>query len=270
VVRLDEIFRQGRPELDRARRTASTRASCPSRRRRGRGTSTSSRRHAGVILDPHHHPGARPHPAASARPVPRRAGAGAMNRSELGTRQLNARLQEVLNPPRRAECSAWLDLPPPATRCCRPSRLPEEVFNGDICGVAASTRRSRGDGSSTPAGCTLSETGWLTLAFATTIHQSPGLEYPACDSACTRALPECCFAAATCCTPASRAARSWSCWSASRKCAGHGRAARTRPALQRPGLAAAGRGEPRLATHRRAPGEGASAKLAQASITPSW
>ena len=62
-----------------------------------------------------------------------------MNRSELGVRNLNAVLQEVLNPPAgQPEVAAVrLDVPRRRQGDADAEQLPEEVFNGDIGRVAA-------------------------------------------------------------------------------------------------------------------------------------
>jgi exodeoxyribonuclease V alpha subunit len=109
-----------------------------------------------------------------------------MNRSELGVRNLNARLQEVLNPPGPAAA-------PEVQRFGWTFRVGDkvlqtvnnyqkEVFNGDIGRLAAidtvdqeviveyDGRQIRYD---------FGELDELALAFALTIHKAQGSEYPA-------------------------------------------------------------------------------------------
>jgi exodeoxyribonuclease V alpha subunit len=107
-----------------------------------------------------------------------------MNRSELGARHLNARLQEVLNPPASG---------PEIHRYGRTFRAgakvlqtvnnyDKEVFNGDIGRVVRIDEVDQElvvdyDGRSVPYD--FGELDELGLAFALTVHKAQGSEYPA-------------------------------------------------------------------------------------------
>ena len=107
-----------------------------------------------------------------------------MNRSELGARNLNARLQEILNPPAGAhevERFGWKFRPGDKVMQTV-NNYDKDIFNGDIgrvvsidtedqeLVVAFDNREGRYD---------FSELDELVLAYATTIHKSQGSEYPA-------------------------------------------------------------------------------------------
>jgi exodeoxyribonuclease V alpha subunit len=107
-----------------------------------------------------------------------------MNRSELGARHLNARLQEVLNPPksgpeiRRYGWTFRLG----AKVLQTVNNYDKEVFNGDIGRVAAVDEVAQElvveyDGRSVVYD--FGELDELGLAFALTVHKSQGSEYPA-------------------------------------------------------------------------------------------
>jgi exodeoxyribonuclease V alpha subunit len=107
-----------------------------------------------------------------------------MNRSELGTQNLNARLQEVLNPQRgqatvqRFEAVYRVGDKVLQTR----NNYQKEVFNGDIGLVAAIDAEMQEvlvdfEGRAVPYD--FSELDELTLAYALSIHRSQGSEYPA-------------------------------------------------------------------------------------------
>jgi len=107
-----------------------------------------------------------------------------MNRSELGARHLNARLQEVLNPPRNE---------PEVERFGWTFRVDDKVlqtvndyqkvvFNGDIGCIAAIDAVDHEltvDYDGRPVVYDFGELDELALAFALTIHKSQGSEYPA-------------------------------------------------------------------------------------------
>ena len=89
---------------------------------------------------PHRHDGPRPHPGAlRPRPVPRRAGADADEPLRAGRASLNARLQEVLNPPTRrpeVERFGWTFRVGDKVMQTQ-NNYQKEVFNGDIGRIAA-------------------------------------------------------------------------------------------------------------------------------------
>jgi exodeoxyribonuclease V alpha subunit len=107
-----------------------------------------------------------------------------MNRSELGARNLNAKLQEVLNPPRSA---------PEVQRYGWSFRVGDkmlqtvndykkEVFNGDIGRITAVNEVDQEltvDYDGRPVVYDFGELDELALAYALTIHKSQGSEYPA-------------------------------------------------------------------------------------------
>lgn len=107
-----------------------------------------------------------------------------MNRSELGARNLNARLQEILNPAAgepEVERFGWKFRPGDKVMQTV-NNYDKDIFNGDIgrvvkidaeeqeMVVAFDNRESRYD---------FSELDELVLAYATTIHKAQGSEYPA-------------------------------------------------------------------------------------------
>ena len=146
----DRDLPPGGAELDRAGGPPrQRRARCPSRRRPGRAISTSSRRTTpAAILD-------RIVTMVRER-IPARFGLDPlrdvqvltpMNRSELGARNLNARLQEVLNPPRPAarrwQRFGWTFRVGDKVLQTR-NNYHKEVFNGDIGRVARHRRGGAG------------------------------------------------------------------------------------------------------------------------------
>ena len=107
-----------------------------------------------------------------------------MNRSELGARHLNTRLQEVLNPSQAA---------PEVQRFGWTFRLGDkvlqtvnnydkEVFNGDlgiVVRIDSQERELTIDYEGRAATYGYDELDQVTLAYATTVHKSQGSEYPA-------------------------------------------------------------------------------------------
>jgi exodeoxyribonuclease V alpha subunit len=107
-----------------------------------------------------------------------------MNRTELGVRNLNARLQEVFNPPRgQAEVQRFGWTFRVGDKVIQTqNNYQREVFNGDIGRVLAIDEGERAltaefDGR--PALYDFGELDELALAFACTIHKAQGSEYPA-------------------------------------------------------------------------------------------
>jgi exodeoxyribonuclease V alpha subunit len=107
-----------------------------------------------------------------------------MNRSALGARELNRRLQQVLNPPSpgpQVERFGWayrvgdkvLQLV---------NNYQKEVFNGDIGRISAIDEGDQEltvDYDGRPVAYDFDEMEELALAYALTIHKSQGSEYPA-------------------------------------------------------------------------------------------
>jgi len=107
-----------------------------------------------------------------------------MNRTELGVRNLNARLQEVFNPPRgQAEVQRFGWTFRVGDKVIQTqNNYQREVFNGDIGRVVAIDEGERAltaefDGR--PVSYDFGELDELALAFACTIHKAQGSEYPA-------------------------------------------------------------------------------------------
>src|SRR5262245_52986343 len=107
-----------------------------------------------------------------------------MNRTELGVRNLNARLQEVFNPPRgQAEVQRFGWTFRVGDKVIQTqNNYQREVFNGDIGRVVAIDEGERAltaefDGR--PVLYDFGELDELALAFACTIHKAQGSEYPA-------------------------------------------------------------------------------------------
>jgi exodeoxyribonuclease V alpha subunit len=107
-----------------------------------------------------------------------------MNRTELGTRNLNIQLQEVLNPARgsqEVERHGWtFRVGDKVLQTV--NNYDKEVFNGDIGRVVAIDRVDQEltveyDGR--PVVYDFGELDELTLAYACSIHKSQGSEYPA-------------------------------------------------------------------------------------------
>ena len=107
-----------------------------------------------------------------------------MNRSTLGARHLNARLQEVLNPPRpgpHVERYGWaFRLGDKVLQTVNDYQ--KEVFNGDIGRVSAIEevdQQMKVDFDGRVVAYDFGELDELALAYALTIHKSQGSEYPA-------------------------------------------------------------------------------------------
>ena len=109
-----------------------------------------------------------------------------MNRSELGVRNLNARLQEVLNPPqdeaRRSQRFGWTFRVGDKVLQTREQLRQGSLQRRHRPRRAASTRTSQEltvefDGR--PVAYDFGELDELALAYALTIHKSQGSEYPA-------------------------------------------------------------------------------------------
>jgi exodeoxyribonuclease V alpha subunit len=107
-----------------------------------------------------------------------------MNRSELGARNLNARLQEVLNPPRpgpEVERYGWtFRLGDKVLQTI--NNYQKEVFNGDIgrvVGIDQVEQELRVDYEGRVVAYDFGELDELALAYALSIHKSQGSEYPA-------------------------------------------------------------------------------------------
>jgi exodeoxyribonuclease V alpha subunit len=107
-----------------------------------------------------------------------------MNRSELGARNLNARLQEVLNVPQASpevERFGWRFRAGDKV-LQTVNNYDKEVFNGDIGRVTAVDpvdQELTVDYEGRPVMYDFAELDELMLAFAITIHKSQGSEYPA-------------------------------------------------------------------------------------------
>jgi exodeoxyribonuclease V alpha subunit len=107
-----------------------------------------------------------------------------MNRTELGTRNLNLRLQEVLNRSRggqEVERHGWtFRVGDKVLQTV--NNYQKEVFNGDIGRVAAIDpvdQELTVEYDGRPVVYDFGELDELTLAYATSIHKSQGSEYPA-------------------------------------------------------------------------------------------
>jgi exodeoxyribonuclease V alpha subunit len=107
-----------------------------------------------------------------------------MNRTELGARNLNARLQETLNPPANgAEVERYGSTFRVGDKVMQTvNNYDKDVFNGDI-GCIAKIDTDEQDVTVTMDGREVvydfGELDELMLAFATTIHKAQGAEYPA-------------------------------------------------------------------------------------------
>jgi exodeoxyribonuclease V alpha subunit len=107
-----------------------------------------------------------------------------MNRSELGTVQLNVRLQAILNPPRggpEVERFGWTFRAGDKVMQMQ-NDYDKDVFNGDIGRVSAIDTHEQEltvefDGR--PVVYDFGELDELALAYACTIHKAQGSEYPA-------------------------------------------------------------------------------------------
>jgi exodeoxyribonuclease V alpha subunit len=107
-----------------------------------------------------------------------------MNRTELGVRNLNARLQEVFNPPRgQAEVQRFGWTFRVGDKVIQTqNNYQREVFNGDIGRVVAideSERALTAEFDGRQVFYDFGELDELALAFACTIHKAQGSEYPA-------------------------------------------------------------------------------------------
>jgi exodeoxyribonuclease V alpha subunit len=107
-----------------------------------------------------------------------------MNRTELGVRNLNARLQEVFNPPRgQAEVQRFGWTFRVGDKVIQTqNNYQREVFNGDIGRVVAIDEGERALTAEFDGRQVLYDFGELdelSLAFACTIHKAQGSEYPA-------------------------------------------------------------------------------------------
>jgi exodeoxyribonuclease V alpha subunit len=107
-----------------------------------------------------------------------------MNRSELGARHLNARLQEVLNPARagpEVQRYGWTFRAGDKV-LQTVNNYQKEVFNGDIGRIVAIDPVDQVltvDYDGRPVGYDFGELDELALAYALTIHKGQGSEYPA-------------------------------------------------------------------------------------------
>ncbi len=107
-----------------------------------------------------------------------------MNRSELGVRNLNTRLQEVLNPPRgQAEVQrfGWTFRVGDKVMQTE-NNYQREVFNGDIGRVLAidpAEQELVAEFDGRPVSYDFGELDELMLAYSISIHKSQGSEYPA-------------------------------------------------------------------------------------------
>jgi exodeoxyribonuclease V alpha subunit len=107
-----------------------------------------------------------------------------MNLSELGTRNLNVRLQEVFNPPQEGpevQCQGWTFRVGDKVLQTH-NDYDKEVFNGDIGRVSSIDEHEREmtvefDGR--PVIYDFGELDELALAYALSVHKSQGSEYPA-------------------------------------------------------------------------------------------
>ncbi len=107
-----------------------------------------------------------------------------MNRSDLGVRNLNLRLQEALNPPRgQAEVQRFGWTYRVGDRVLQTeNNYQREVFNGDIGRVVAVDEGEQeliAEFDGRPVSYDFGELDELTLAFCTSVHKSQGSEYPA-------------------------------------------------------------------------------------------
>jgi exodeoxyribonuclease V alpha subunit len=106
-----------------------------------------------------------------------------MNRSELGARHLNARLQEVMNPPGGPEVQRYGWTFRAGDKVLQTvNNYQKEVFNGDIGRITAVNALEHElivdfDGRQVPYD--FGELDELALAYACTIHKAQGSEYPA-------------------------------------------------------------------------------------------
>jgi exodeoxyribonuclease V alpha subunit len=107
-----------------------------------------------------------------------------MNRTELGTQALNARLQEVLNPPAgKTEVQRFSSTFRVGDKVMQTqNNYQKEVFNGDlgrIAGIDETERELVVDFDGKKVAYDFGELDEVMPAFAVTIHKSQGSEYPA-------------------------------------------------------------------------------------------
>jgi len=110
-----------------------------------------------------------------------------MNRSELGARHLNSRLQEILNPNRKEGETAQVERYGWTFRVGDKvlqtvNNYQKEVFNGDIgriAGLDLVDQELTVDYEGRPVVYDFGELDELALAYALTVHKSQGSEYPA-------------------------------------------------------------------------------------------
>ncbi|MFO0811163.1 MAG: ATP-dependent RecD-like DNA helicase [Gemmataceae bacterium] len=107
-----------------------------------------------------------------------------MNRSELGVRNLNARLQEALNPPRgQAEVQRFGWTYRVGDRVLQTeNNYQREVFNGDIgrvIAIDATDQELVAEFDGRPVSYDFGELDELALAYCCTIHKAQGSEYAA-------------------------------------------------------------------------------------------
>src|SRR5262249_19584704 len=107
-----------------------------------------------------------------------------MNRSELGVRNLNLKLQEILNPAERkkeVQRYGWTFRVGDKVMQTA-NNYQKEVFNGDIgriTAVEAVDQEVRVDFDGRDVSYDFGELDELTLAYACSVHKSQGGEYPA-------------------------------------------------------------------------------------------
>ena len=118
------------------------------------------------------------------RPVSRRAGVDADNRTELDSEALNLRLQQALNPPHggvEVERFGWKFRAGDKVIQTQ-NNYKKEVFNGDIGrirGIEPANREVSVDFDGKGVVYDFGELDELSLAYALTIHKAQGSEYPA-------------------------------------------------------------------------------------------
>src|SRR5260370_41217882 len=107
-----------------------------------------------------------------------------MNRTELGTQALNARFQDVLNPPRgQSQVERFGTIYRTGDKVLQTrNNYQKEVFNGDIGLVRAVDLDEQLlliDFDGREVAYDFAEMDELTLAYALSIHRAQGSEYPA-------------------------------------------------------------------------------------------
>jgi exodeoxyribonuclease V alpha subunit len=107
-----------------------------------------------------------------------------MNRSALGVRELNARLQEVMNPPQRQkeiQRFGWTFRVGDKVMQTV-NNYPKEVFNGDIgriMDIAVVDQEMLVEFDGRAVSYDFGELDELSLAYCSSVHKSQGGEYPA-------------------------------------------------------------------------------------------